>query len=207
MQKNKRETKIIMEHVFKNNENNENLEVALDIISRTQEIRSRIIKPFLEKLKSFICEELDMSQWDWETKLNKPLEGKRRFGVSSKFGVLKEPVGILLKGYRADDFYIGVCSSPANISFNNSMTLRNQLTQEFGASGPDWETKSELWIWYQSLKFSSWDYKDWTHKDTLIKMHTNPDCVVEDIGYHLLDIIRVAEPVINAWVRQNPPTP
>ncbi len=206
MPTNKRETEIIMDHVFKNNENNENLKVALDIISRTQEIRSRIIKPFLEKLKSFICEELDMSQWDWETKLNKPLEGKRRFGVSSKFGVLKEPVGILLKGYRADDFYIGVCSPPANISVNNSMILRNQLTQELGASGPPWETKSELWIWYQPLSFSNRDYTDWTNKHTLIKMHTDPDRVVEDIGNHLLRIINVAKPEIEKWVRQNPPS-
>ena len=142
MPTNERETEIIMEHVFKNDENNENLKVALDIISRTQEIRSRIIKPFLEELESFICGELDMSPWYWETKLNKPLEGNLRFGVSSKFGVLQEPVGILLKGYRADDFYIGVCSSPTNISFNNSMNpLKKQLTQKFGGSISRWENE------------------------------------------------------------------
>ena len=93
------ERDIIIEHVL-DLDNKENLEVALDIISMTQEIRSRIIKTFLGELKVFICEELDkldMSQWKWETELCADPYGKNShsFGVSSKFGVLQ--VGILLK--------------------------------------------------------------------------------------------------------------
>ena len=202
MQMNERE--IIIDHVLKNKEN---LGMALDIISMTQEIRERIIQSFLGKLKKVICEELDMSQWDLETELCDEPYGKNSysFGVSSKFGVLQEPVGILLKGSATlKSLYIGVFSSPTNELFNESMNhLRSRLDEECG-SGRSWEDKTEIWIWYQYLKSPNWNYTDWSNKDTLIKMHTEIDRVVKDIGNHLLRIIKVAKPVIEEWVNQNP---
>ncbi len=81
------EGEIIIEHVL---ENEENLEMALDIISMSQEIRERIIKTFLEKLKGFICGKLDMSQWDFKQDLYDNPGGKRY----RKFGVSKEAVEI-----------------------------------------------------------------------------------------------------------------
>ena len=197
MPTNKRETEIIMDHVFKNNENNENLKVALDIISRTQEIRSRIIKPFLEKLKSFICEELDMSQWGWETELYcKPYGGNNY----RRFGVLQESVSISLSANpMGNDLYIGVFSS--NQLCNNLIDrLKRKLDAVFRQGNSD-----DWGVWYQPLSFSNRDYTDWTNKHTLIKMHTDPDRVVEDIGNHLLRIIEVAKPEIEEWVKQNPP--
>ena len=207
------ERKIIIEHVL---ENKENLEMALDIISLTPEIHSCIIKTFLGELKVFICEELDkldMSQWKWETELyNKPYGGKKNriFGVSSKFGVLQEPVGIALAGKPPNgSFDIGVFSSPTNELCNEPMKeyLQSHLKTVF-KSGRYWESESEIWIWYQSLKKPSddWDYTDWTNKHTLIKMQTETDRVVKHIGNHLLDIIKEVKSVIDARVEQNPAT-
>ncbi len=188
--------KIIMEHVL-GKKKKENLEMALDIISMTQKIRKDIIKSFLEKLKGFICKkldmsQLDMSQWDWKTELDYTSHGN----ISLSFGVSNqdEPISILLQSY-GKVIYIGVFT-------DNSMNcLKNRLDNKFGPG----KSEAPWWFWYQPLKSSNReDYADWTHKDTLIKMHTNPDCVVKDIGNRLCEIIEVAKPVIEEWVDQNP---
>ena len=157
------------------------------------------------ELKVFICEELDkldMSQWKWETELCADPYGKNShsFGVSSKFGV-----GILLKGSATlKSLYIGVFSSRTNELSNESMNhLKSRLDEECG-SGRSWEDETEIWIWYQSLKLPNRDYTDWTNKDTLIEMHTYPKRVAKAIGNHLLEIIEVAKPEIEKWVKQNP---
>ena len=186
--------KIIMEHVL-GEKKKENLEMALDIISMTQKIRKDIIKSFLEKLKGFICKRLDMSQWNWKTELDYTSHGN----ISLSFGVSNqdEPISILLQSY-GKVIYIGVFT-------DNSMNrLKNRLDNKFGPG----KSEAPWWFWYQSLKSSNReDYADWTHKDTLIKMHTETDRVVKDIGNHLLEIIRVAEPEIEKWVQQNPLAP
>ncbi len=211
MPTNEGETKIIMEHVFKKDKNNENLEVALDIISRAQKIRRRIIKPFLKKLQDYICKELDMSQldmsqWKWETELcDKPFEGNNyhSFGVYIKFE--KEPVFISLSGNPAGnnlEIYIAVHTD--NQLFHESMNcLRIMLDKVFG---PGSSESNGRWFWWSpSLKKSS-NYADWYNKDTLIEMHTDHDCVVKDIGDHLFRIIEVAQPVIDQWVKKNSPS-
>ena len=133
----------------------------------------------------------------------------RIFGVSSKFGVLQEPVGIALAGKPPNgSFDIGVFSSPTNELCNEPMKeyLQSHLNEVF-RSGRYWESESEIWIWYHSLKFSNWDYAYWAHKDTLIKMHTDSKHVVKDIGNYLRDIIKEVKSVIDARVEQNPTTP
>ena len=168
------ERDIIMEHVL-DLDNKENLEMALDIISRSQEIRERIIKTFLEKLKGFICKKLDMSQWAWETGLcDKPYGKYRGFGVYSKFSVLQEPVYIQIQNQEGDlrNFFIGICSDPeSNASFNASMKhLSSKLNEELEI-GKD-QRDNNWWIWYQSLKSPVWDYRDytdWSNKNTLIQ--------------------------------------
>ena len=197
------EREIIIEHALKK----ENLEVALDIISSAQEIRSRIIKPFLKELQVFICKkldmsQLDMSQWDWKTELDYTSHGNisLRFGVSNK----NEPVSILLKS-SGKVIYIGVFSSSNIWSHESINRLRSKLDR-FGSSEDQWNQSEWLWIWYQSLESPNcWDYKDWTNKGTLIKMkHTDRKRVVKDIGNRLLEIIKMAKPVIEKWVKQNP---
>ena len=185
----------------------ENLEMALDIISTP--IREQIIKIFLNKLKGFICKNHDMLQWDWGKKdlYDKPYGGReyRSFGVSSKFGVLPKPVRISLLGNTTgNELYIVVFSPSTDKSFNKS--LRKEMNEELRPE----KYWGECWkgIWSQSLQSPNcWDYKDWTHKDTLIKMHTETDRVVEDIGNHLLRVIKVAEHEIEKWVQQNPSAP
>lgn len=208
MQMDEREN-IIIKYVL---EEKKNLKMALDIIDLTEKIRGQIIQSFLGKLKKVICEKLDekfdMSQWDLETELCDEPYGKNShsFGVSSKSGVLQKPVGILLKGSATlKSLYIGVFSSPTNELFNESMNhLKSQLNEKC-EPGKYWKGEKEIWIWYQSLKKPSdnWDYENWTHKDTLIKMHTDPDCVVKHIGNRLIEIIKVAQPVIDEWVKEN----
>ena len=199
MQTNERETEIIMEHVFKNKEN---LEVALDIISRTQKIRERIIKTFLEELKGFICKKLDMSQWVWETGLcDKPYRGNKylNFGVASKFGVLQKPVGISLSDNpTGNNPYIRVFTS--SIDTELMSRLISKLNEVFESG----ESDGEQWLWCQPLTFFNWNYADCTNKGTLIKMYTNPDCAVEAIGNDLLKIIEVVKTVIEEWGKQNP---
>ena len=179
------EGEIIIEHVL---ENEENLEVALDIISMAQEIRERIIKTFLKNLEGFICKKLDMSQWD----LKKELGYTSHRNISLSFGVSNQngPISILLQSY-GKYLYIGVFSSPNIWSSMNHLSSKLKKKLEKGES-------SKWWIWYQPLKSPSWNYKEWTNKDTLIKMHTDPDPerVVENIGNRLLEIIEVAKPEI-----------
>ena len=200
MPTNERETEIIMEHVFKNDENNENLKVALDIISRTHEIRERIIKPFLKELQVFICKkldmsQLDMSQWDWKTELNYTSYGN----ISLSFGVSNQnkPVSILLQSY-GKVIYIGVFSSPNPNIWSSMNHLSCKLNKKLGKV-----ESSEWWIWYQHLR-SPKDYTDWTKKDTLIKMHTKE--AVKDVGNRFHEIIKVAKPEIEEWVQQNSPS-
>ena len=204
MQTNEGETKIIMEHV----KNEENLDVALDIIN--QKIRERIIKTFLKELKGFICKKLNMSPWDWETGLcDKPYEANYlSFGVSRKFDVLNDSVYIVIQNQAKDlsNFYIGVNGGnpECNAKFHASMKhLNRKLNKTLGKGNGS----NSWWIWYQSLKYQSlkkpsddWDYTDWNNKDTLIKMHTKTDHVVKHIGNRLLEIIKVAKPVIDEWV-------
>lgn len=191
MQMNERE--IIIDHVL---ENKENLGMALDIISMTQEIREQIIQSFLGKLKKVICEELDMSQWSWETGLCDNPYGANylSFGVSRKFAVLKnEPVYIILQKQAKDlsNHIIGVGSDPESNALMQHLNCK--LDEELGKG-----KRSKWWIWCQPLKSPPWkppywNYTDWTNKDTLIKMHTETDRVVKDIGNHLLRIIEVAK--------------
>lgn len=197
MHTNKR--KIVIEHVL------ENLDVALDIMDLAQEIRELIIKTFLEKLKGFICKKLDMSQWSWETGLCDNPYGANylSFGVSRKFAVLNEPVYIILQKQAKDlsNHIIGVGSDPESNALMQH--LSSKLDEELGKG-----KRSKWWIWCQPLKSPpwkspSWNYTDWSNKDTLIKMHTDPGRVVEDIGNRLIEIIEVAKPEIEKWVQQN----
>ena len=188
--------RIIIEHALKNKKN---LEMTLDIISAENELSERIIKPVLEKLKDFICKgfickKLDMSQWDLKKKLGYTSRGNisLSFGVSNQNG----PISILLQSY-GKYLYIGVFSSPNIWSSMNHLSCK--LNKKLGKG-----ESSEWWIWYQPLECSKRNYTEWRNKDTLIKMHTDPDCVVEDIGNHLLRIIEVAKPEIEEWVKQNP---
>ena len=196
MQTNERE--VIIEHVL-GDKKKENLEVALDIISMSQEIRERIIKTFLEKLKGFIHKKLDMSRWDFKQDLYDNPKRKRykQFGVSKN-----NKINVILEDLSTDFSYliIGVHSSKGP-SIKRQDFNRN-LNKALGKG-----VLNQAWIWYQSLKSSNWDYADWTNKDTLIDMHIETDRVVEDIGNHLLGIIEVAKPVIEEWVEQNPSAP
>ncbi len=190
---------IIIEHALKNKKN---LEMTLDIIFAGYELRQRIVKTFLTELKGFICKKLDMSQWDWETGLcDKPFEGNNyhSFGVYIKFE--EEPVVISLSGNPTGnnlEIYIAVHTD--NKRFHDSMDcLRSMLNEAF----PGTRKSDKRWFWWSpSLKKYS-NYADWYNKDTLIKMHIETDAVVQDIGKHLLEIIRVAKPEIEKWVKKN----
>ena len=140
MQMDERED-IIIKYVL---EEKKNLKMALDIISRHREICEKIIKPVLQKLEDFICDELNISQQGLVRKLCDEPCGKNYHS----FGVLQGPVDILLKG-TATNLYIGVFSSLTNEFCNESMEdhLRCHLNKVIG-SGYEW--KSESGIWYQS---------------------------------------------------------
>ena len=194
--------RIITEHALKNEEN---LEMTLDIISMSQEIHERIIKTFLEKLKDFICKgfickKLDMSQWVFNKELyNNQGKRYRKFGVSRK--ALEINVILEDRSTYYSDLIIGVHSEYVE----SQEHLRKQLNRKLNKTLEKGNGSNSWWIWYQSLKKPSddWDYIDWNNKDTLVKMHSNPDCVVKHIGNRLLEIIKVAKPVIEEWVEKN----
>ena len=139
-----------------------------------------------------------MSQWEWETELyDKPFEGNNYHSFGIKFG--QEPIVISLSGNpTGNNLYIYIAVLTTNQCFHKSM---NHLWSRLGSGDkPD----NKWWFWSQFLKSS--DYADWYNKDTLIKMHTDPCCVVEDIGNRLLEIIKVAKPEIEKWVQQKSPS-
>ena len=204
--------RMIIEHAL---ENEKNLEMTLDIISAGDELRERIIKPFLKELQVFICKkldmsQLDMSQWEWETELyDKPFEGNKYHSFGIKFDQEpfdqepfdQEPIVISLLGNPTGnnlDIYIAVLTT--NQLFHKSRDLRCKLDKTFG-KGDEPNEQWKRWFWSQPLKPS---YADWYSKGTLIEMRTETDRVVKDIGKRLLEIIKVAKPEIEKWVKQNP---
>ncbi len=191
------EREIIIEHAL---ENEENLAMVLDIISVGYEPHQQIIETFLKKLEVFIDKKLDISQSQWkfnrELYDNPPGSRYRKFGVSEK----TKKINVILEDRSTyySDLIIGVHSEYVE---SQEHLLRKHLNRKLNKTLGKGNGPNHWWIWYQSLKSSNWDYTDWNNKDTLIKMHTETDAVVQDIGKHLLRIIEVARPVIEEWVK------
>ena len=181
------ERDIMLNHIL---ENEKNLEIAQDIMSMAQQIRDLIINNFWDELNVFIKARLDRSQWDFQelwdvTSKSLPLK-KVSIGLAGTIGRVNEQfIGIHVKDESLE---------PSSPTWN---LLKSKLEEKLKEG---YDRKNEHWIW----KTPDWEYKDWTDKDTLIKMHTKTDRVVTDIGKYLLKIIEVAEPVIDEWAKENP---
>ena len=173
---------IIIEHALKNEEN---LEMTLDIIFAGYELRGRIIDDFLEKLQVFIKKELDMSRWDFQ----------EYWDVTSK-SLPKVKIGICRNPHRDNKQFIGIHVGSLKPLSPKWYRLKSKLEAKLKEG---YDRKNQHWIW----KTRDWEYKDWTDKDTLIKMHTETNCVVKEIGEYFLKICGEAELVIDKWVKEN----
>ena len=178
--------KIINEHACKNSD------MTQIIKSAGQEIRQRIVKTFLQEFRVFIQDKLDMSQWSYEEK-DDPFQQKHRtiFILSKK--AWQERYGIGLRGrYGAVNVAIGVHKAGKNTP--SIEDLKSELDEKFETG-----TSKPFWVWLPEDYLSCWDYNEWK-TDVLINMYTNVDPVVNNIGEYLLEIIGVAEPVIDKWI-------
>ena len=180
---------IIIDHAL---ENEKNLEMTMDIIFAGYELRLRIVKTFLKKLEAFIC--LNKPKWIFEERDDPFRQGPRTIFVFSK-KAWQGQYGIGLRSrYGTGLVAIGVHKAGENTP--SIEDLKSELDEKFeiGTSDSDW-------VWLPKDDSSSWDYKEWK-TDVHIKMYNKK--AVEDIGNYLLEIVKVAEPVIDKWLEENP---
>ena len=216
--------RIIIEHAL---ENEKNLAMVLDIIFAGPELRQRIIKPFLKQLQCFIEKELDMSQWDfeWGDKFKDDpsiiFKDPYRNEDSIIFRVSKETwrekggpqysVGIRSR-HEGKAVEIGAFFNVDNRNVDNR-SLRDELDEKLEINREP-NNLPDGWIkrlyssdpngWNYKNDPDSWNYANWRDTDTLVKMSTETDRVVNVVGEHLIDILKGAEPVIDEWVKENP---
>lgn len=186
------ERDIMLNHIL---ENEKNLEIALDIISADSDLRQRITNNFREKLQVFLKnkKELTESQFKWQFEWEGDFQ--EVLGVRSKAEDLPE-VRIWITGPKTDRLFIGIYVESLEPLSKKWYLLKSKLEDKLEQGG---DRKNQHWIW----KTRDWEYTDWTDKDTLIKMHIETDCVVEEIGEYFLEIVIKAESVIDEWVKEN----
>ena len=213
------ERDIMLNHIL---ENEKDLEIARDIISTSQELRKLIIETFLAKLECFIRSERDMSQWNF--KVDSPFRLKTRdiyvFEVT-KIAWQEQYSVVLVSSYQARWVNIGLVGKNTGEGIKRREDVKRiieYLNQKLNEDFLLEEREKKCWIFEKDLKSSmGWNYGQWTvpekqdkpHDqnhwkvtDTFIKMYTGE--AVEDVGNYLLEIINVAEPVIDEWVKENP---
>ena len=179
------ERDIMLNHIP---ENEKNLEIARDIISTDSALRERIVKTFMKKLEDFIEEKLDMSQWIFETEDDPFLQDPRTIFLLSK-QAWQRRYAIGLRGrYGAVFVAIGVHKAGENTP--STEDLKSELDEKFEIG-----TSNSSWVWLPEDYLSNWEYKNWEDPDTLIKMHRGE--AVKDVGDRFLEIVRVAESVID----------
>ena len=180
---------IIIDHAL---ENEKNLEMTMDIIFAGYELRLRIVKTFLKRLEAFI--RLNKPKWIFE-EIDDPFrQGPRTIFIFSK-KAWQGQYGIGLRSrYGTGLVAIGVHKAGENTP--SIEDLKSELDEKFeiGTSDSDW-------VWLPEDYLSNWEYKEWK-TDVHIKMYNKK--AVEDIGNYLLEIVKVAEPVIDKWIEENP---
>ena len=166
----------IEEAASKIEENEQNQKVMRDIIrSAGHELRERITNNFLDEFQVFIQGALE-ERWD--------VQGQRNLDMTSE-SLPKVRICLTVD-------FIGINVDPFDKPTQN--LLKSKLDKEVKKG-----SEHCYWFW----KDENWKYK-YLDKDTLIKMHTETDRVVKEIGDRFLEIVRVAKPVIDKWIEENP---
>ena len=203
------EREIILEHALKNQEN---LETTLDIGFAFSELRRRIIVGFLEKLGTFVLDELrqhsdDGSEWeividDYHRDLrSSPLEKHLRFGFGKtswrrRYGVALEP-----HKDNACEVIIGVWreynkkTKRGARRFQPQDHLRKELNHKIRNVGTN---DNPYWEWHHALDVP---YRNWNTKETLIKLYNGE--AVEKRGQEFVRILKVAERIIDEHVQKS----
>ena len=198
--KNIGESKMILEHALASEKN---LKTTLDIGLAFSDLKEKIIHDFLDKLEKFVLEKLqeDPSQYpnasEWivtcESLRHSPLEKYKKFMFGkdmwkNQYGVALEPqgddaCGVILGVWRESDETKNIGPRFRQEDLSKLNNIRSGKT-----------TNCYEWHYYLDLP-----YPNWNTKEALIKLHDGE--AVEPIGKELVEIIKVAEPIIDKHVR------
>lgn len=202
------EKKIILEHALEE----KYLETALDINSAFNgNLHGQVIVGFLNKLEKSVLAKLKQRSdgLEWVTIIDTnhrnlrefPLKQYQRFGFGKtswemRFGVALEPQDV-----NAHDVIMGVWrkynqstkeGAPRFQPEDRLRAILNDRTERTGEHN-DW------WEWYSYLNEP---YRSWgTDHNRTIRLKLQEDEAVEHVGKELVQIIKVAAPIIDEHVR------
>ena len=195
------ENKMILEHALASEDN---LKTALEINSAFNgDLDRRIFVGFLDKLEEFVLDKLrqqlpDASEWEVivvdlrRSPFDKSTDfsfGKRSWGT--QYRVALEP-----KKDNACDVILGVWREENTPRFQPENLLKQALDRTIGEGN---NNNDKGWEWFQHLKDP---YRNWGTKDGLIRLKFHEDEAIKHIGEKLVDIIKVAAPIIDEHVQK-----
>lgn len=201
------ERNLIFNHAL---ENEKNLEIVFKINSAFDdklELHRRIIVQFLDKLEKFVLNELgdpDMLEWDVNKDkplLDSPLDQYNHFSFRKKSWGTLYGVGLQPHEANACEVIIGVWRQYNETTRRGArrFTPRDRLTRELNAKIRNGDPNGNPhWEWCHPLDAP---YRNWNTKEALIKLYNGE--AAQQIGQKLVDIIKVAAPIIDKHVQKS----
>ena len=191
--------KIILEHALKDQEN---LATTLDIGFAFPELRKRIIVGFLDKLERFVLENLgDLDATEWKVSGNlrcSPLERYAFFSFGKEKWENQYGVGLQPQEANAGHVIIGVWRQYDDKTKEGAPRFQPEDLLYKKLNKIRQGKYNNYWEWYHDLDTP---YRNWNRKEALIKLHNGE--AVKYLGQYLVEIIKVAEQVIDDHVGQS----
>ena len=169
----------------------ENLEMTLDIHFAGYELRKKLIKDFLIKLKECLDQHLERPEWEFvdDRLLEEPLRNGSRFNFAKTSWNGRYPIGIERCGGRTI-YGVREVSEERIPSLEKAI---NHAMPKAGKSDPSWE-----WYRYWEDRYGNWDTKE-----ALLNRKYDEEAV-NQLCNELILIMKVATPIIDNYVSSNP---
>jgi hypothetical protein len=181
------ETTIIADHAL---EKKENLVTALKVAAAADEISSRIIRGFLEKLEKSLLGQLG-DDWRIVNELqNKPLEKWQMFGFTKTAWPKRYQIVTMPARNGARDFFMGIRKPDKDAGVTPlDMDLKDVLDRGIRPG-----QQSEWWSYWSWLENP---YRQWDGVDVLVDLFFGDDAV-EWFSLRLLRIRELTEGVFDS---------
>lgn len=169
----------------------ENLEMTLDIHFAGYELRKKLIKDFLIKLKECLDQHLERPEWEFvdDRLLEEPLRNGSRFNFAKTSWNGRYPIGIERCGGRT---IYGV----REVSEERIPSLEKAINHAMPKAG-----KSDSW--WEWCRYWEDRYGNWDTKEALLNRKYDEEAV-NQLCNELILIMKVATPIIDNYVSSNP---